>query len=47
MAILGMILLALGFFLNIYLLVVLGAILLIVGLVLMFVPIGGTRHRWY
>jgi hypothetical protein len=40
MAILGIILLALGFFLNIYLLVVLGAIL-------MFVPIGGTRHRWY
>jgi hypothetical protein len=47
MAILGVILLALGFFLNIYLLVIVGAILLIIGLVLIFVPIGGARHRWY
>lgn len=47
MAILGAILLVLGLLFHIYLLTVVGIILLIIGLVLLFVPIGGTRRRWY
>jgi hypothetical protein len=47
MAILGVILLILGLVLGIYWLTIIGAILLIVGLVLWFVPIGGTRRRYY
>ncbi len=47
MIILGLILLVLGLILTIQWLWVIGAILLVVGLVLNFVPIGGTRRRYY
>jgi hypothetical protein len=47
MVILGLILLIIGLIANIGILTVIGAILLVVGLVLNFVPIGGTRRRWY
>jgi hypothetical protein len=47
MVILGLILLVLGLVLGIYWLTIIGAILIIVGLVLWFVPVGGTRHRYY
>ncbi len=47
MVILGVILLVLGLVLNVQLLVILGVVLLIVGLILNFVPIGGTRRRYY
>jgi hypothetical protein len=47
MVILGLILLVLGLVLGIYWLTVIGVILVIVGLVLWFVPVGGTRHRYY
>jgi hypothetical protein len=44
--VLGLILLILGLFLN-HTLFVIGLVLLVVGLVLNFVPIGGTRRRYY
>ena len=47
MVVLGLILLIIGLVAAIQLLVVIGAILLIVGLILNFVPIGGTRRRYY
>jgi hypothetical protein len=47
MAILGLILLIIGLIANIGILWIIGLILLVVGLVLNFVPIGGTRRRWY
>lgn len=47
MVILGLILLIIGLLAGISLLFWLGLILLVVGLVLNFVPIGGTRRRWY
>ncbi len=47
MVILGLILLIIGLVANIPILTVIGAILLIVGLILNFVPIGGTRRRFY
>jgi hypothetical protein len=47
MVILGLILLIIGLIASIGILTVIGAILLVVGLVLNFVPIGGTRRRWY
>jgi hypothetical protein len=47
MAILGLILLVIGLIANIGILTVIGAILLVVGLILWFVPIGGTRRRYY
>jgi hypothetical protein len=47
MVILGLILLIIGLIADIGILTVIGAILLIVGLILNFVPIGGTRRRWY
>ena len=47
MVILGVILLIIGLIAGIQILVWLGIILLIVGLVLNFVPIGGTRRRYY
>ena len=47
MVILCLILLVLGLVLGIYWLTIIGAILIIVGLVLWFVPVGGTRHRYY
>jgi hypothetical protein len=47
MAILGLILLIIGLIAGIGILWVIGLILLIVGLILNFVPVGGTRRRWY
>jgi hypothetical protein len=47
MVILGLILLIIGLIASIGILTVIGAILLVVGLVLNFVPIGGTRRRYY
>ena len=47
MVILGLILLIIGLIANIGILTIIGAILLVVGLILNFVPIGGTRRRYY
>ncbi len=47
MVVLGLILLIIGLVASIPILVTIGAILLIVGLILNFVPIGGTRRRYY
>lgn len=47
MIVLGLILLLIGLVAAIHILFVLGLILLLVGLVLNFVPIGGSRRRWY
>ena len=43
----GLILLILGLIFGIYILWVLGLVLLAVGLVLWFVPVGGRTRRWY
>ena len=47
MIILGLILLIIGLIASLGWLTIIGAILLVVGLVLNFVPIGGTRRRYY
>jgi hypothetical protein len=47
MVVLGLILLLIGLLASIHILFVIGLVLLIVGLVLNFVPIGGTRRRYY
>jgi hypothetical protein len=47
MVVLGLILLIIGLVAKISVLTTIGAILLIVGLILNFVPIGGTRRRFY
>ncbi|HEX4686351.1 MAG TPA: hypothetical protein VH228_06190 [Nocardioides sp.] len=47
MVILGLILLIIGLIASISILWIIGLILVIVGLVLNFVPVGGTRRRWY
>jgi hypothetical protein len=47
MVILGLILLIIGLIASISILWIIGLILVIVGLVLNFVPMGGTRRRWY
>ena len=47
MIILGLILLIIGLIASISILTIIGAILLVVGLILNFVPIGGTRRRFY
>ncbi len=47
MVVLGLILLIIGLVASIPVLVTIGAILLIVGLILNFIPIGGTRRRYY
>jgi hypothetical protein len=47
MVILGLILLIIGLVANIGILWVIGLVLMVVGLVLNFVPVGGTRRRWY
>ncbi len=44
---LGVILAIIGFIFGIGILWIIGIILLIVGLVLWFVPVGGTTRRWY
>jgi hypothetical protein len=45
--ILGIILALIGWFASISILLWIGVILVIAGLVLNFVPIGGTTRRWY
>jgi hypothetical protein len=47
MVILGLILLIIGLIASISILWIIGLVLIIVGLVLNFVPVGGTRRRWY
>jgi hypothetical protein len=47
MVVLGIILLLLGLLAGIPILTTLGVILVVVGLVLNFVPVGGTRRRYY
>lgn len=47
MVILGIILLIIGLLANISILVTLGAIIAVVGLVLNFIPMGGSRRRVY
>jgi hypothetical protein len=47
MVILGLILLVIGLIASISILWIIGLILIIVGLVMNFVPVGGTRRRWY
>ena len=43
----GLILLLLGLITGPSILWTIGLVLLIVGLIVNFVPIGGTRRRWY
>jgi hypothetical protein len=45
--ILGIILLIIGLVASLQILVWLGVVLVLVGLLLNFVPIGGTRRRFY
>ena len=47
MGVLGLILLIIGLVAKISILTTIGIILVIVGLILNFVPIGGTRRRFY
>jgi hypothetical protein len=47
MVVLGLILLLLGLITGPSILTTLGIILIVVGLLLNFVPIGGTRRRYY
>lgn len=47
MIVLGIVLLIIGLVAAIPILTTIGIILLLVGLVLNFVPVGGTRRRYY
>ena len=47
MVVLGLILLIIGLVASIPILTMIGIILIVVGLILNFVPIGGTRRRFY
>lgn len=47
MVVLGLILLIIGLIAAVHVLFVIGLLLLLVGLVLNFVPIGGTRRRYW
>jgi hypothetical protein len=47
MVILGLILLIIGLIASISILWIIGLVLIVVGLVLNFVPVGGTRRRYY
>jgi len=47
MIVLGLVLLVIGLVAAIPILTTVGIIVLLVGLVLNFVPIGGTRRRYY
>lgn len=47
MVVLGIILFLLGWLTSTSILSTLGIILIVVGLVLNFVPLGGTRRRYY
>lgn len=47
MVVIGLILLVLGLLFAVHVLFVIGLLLLLVGLVLNFVPVGGTRRRYW
>ncbi len=47
MVVLGIILAIIGWLASISILLYVGVILIVVGLVLNFVPIGGSTRRWY
>ncbi|MEO6712028.1 MAG: hypothetical protein ABIM89_01205 [Mycobacteriales bacterium] len=47
MVVLGLILLLIGILAGPSILTTIGIILIVVGLILNFVPMGGTRRRWY
>jgi hypothetical protein len=47
MFIIGLFLLVFGLLLGIYIMWVAGLVLLILGLVFWFVPMGGRTRRWY
>jgi len=47
MVVLGVILALIGWLTSISILLWIGVVLIIVGLVLMFVPLGGRTHRYY
>jgi len=47
MVVLGIILLLIGLFTTLKILLYIGILLVIIGLILNFVPIGGTRRRYY
>jgi len=47
MVVLGLILLLIGVLIGPSILTTLGIILIVVGLILNFVPMGGTRRRFY
>lgn len=47
MVVLGIILAVIGLIANISILLWIGVALVIIGLVMNFVPIGGTTRRWY
>lgn len=47
MVILGIVLALIGLIASISILLWIGVVLIIVGLVLNFVPIGGSTRRWY
>ena len=47
MVILGIILILIGWLASISILLWIGVVLIIVGLILNFVPIGGTQRRYY
>jgi hypothetical protein len=47
MVILGLILLIIGLIASIQILWIIGLVLIVVGLLLNFIPVGGTRRRYY
>jgi hypothetical protein len=47
MVILGLILLIIGLIASISILWIIGLVLIVIGLILNFVPVGGTRRRYY
>jgi hypothetical protein len=47
MVILGLILVVIGLFTTLKILLLIGSVLLVLGLILNFVPVGGTRRRYY
>ncbi len=47
MVVLGLILLIIGLVASVSVAVTIGLILIVVGLILNFVPVGGTRRRYY
>ena len=47
MIVLGIVLALIGYFTSISVLLWIGIVLLVIGLVVNFVPLGGTTRRWY